>query len=657
MRPIPKIRRRFAIAAGACLLTTSAFALVGVGGSDPAPAATVTGTSPARGGDSPSGHAPRTAPAPAEIPIRPTGVTRLAAERALIAEPPVPRPGGRPCRLELFSDQLFTGFLFYDYTPPAACPGPWAKVVLTMDLSGPRPENASTASLSVWLDDVLLYRGAPQIHDGQPVWRVERDLTDYASMLTQPQSGELSYSWDNPAYIDDDPLITGTATLLFYPARPWRPAPSIPDVVSEVGYSPEVLPRNIIRAYVDVIAQGTNRDGDSSRFWYSCVPTDAADTYPALISMLAMGDFGRDVFSNPRHGCTGGSFREVEVLIDGQIAGLAPVFPWLPSNLHDQLADTLDRPVPSVQAINFVPYRVDITPFAGLLNDGAPHSLEVRAVDGDGSPPSMDVNGTLLLYLDEVIPVVSGVLTRNTLDSAPATPTVDDDLVVTGDALEGDIGTFHYRRGVIEGYVDSSRGRVRSSVVVRSWFSNGQHLELDGLTYPDLRSYRQNLRLAINMHQRSRRYHIDTLLLEDFVRYNYTLDIDYGMSGDIEYGDEGDYFFPQALDVRVHQGRRGTTQHYREGMARRYYSQWEDVFTGERAHSWDPEVDSVWQSHRNYVYRDSRCSCYAKELSMQDGIVTNVDVGARCGGDNHVRRFARPDGSPVSMGWIEQRSM
>lgn len=155
MRLVPKIRRRLAIGAGACLLTASAFALVGAGKSDPEPVATVTGTRSPGGGQSPPPQATRAATAstaaPVGLPVRPSGTApRLVAERTLIVEPSMPQPGGRPCEVELFSDSRFSDFVFYEYTPPAACPGPWAKVVLRMELSGPRRTHPPHRSARGW---------------------------------------------------------------------------------------------------------------------------------------------------------------------------------------------------------------------------------------------------------------------------------------------------------------------------------------------------------------------------------------------------------------------------------------------------------------------------------------------------------------------------
>jgi Peptide N-acetyl-beta-D-glucosaminyl asparaginase amidase A len=49
----------------------------------------------------------------------------------------VPRPKTQPCTVPLFTNLEFADFNTknFSYTPPASCPGPWAKVVFTADFT------------------------------------------------------------------------------------------------------------------------------------------------------------------------------------------------------------------------------------------------------------------------------------------------------------------------------------------------------------------------------------------------------------------------------------------------------------------------------------------------------------------------------------------
>ena len=246
----------------------------------------------------------------------------IGSTNVTVADPTVPRPPGTPCVVQLFSGLTFTDFNTrpYTYTPPTGCGTRWAKVVLEADFSvtaGRQFDRTAT----LWLGGVNLYFGTTQEPSAAvaPSWHVERDLTDYSALLRQAGNGQAVIgNIVNGTYTG---VIGGSARLLFYPASPSAPAAKAPDAIYPLG-SDAVgntvalgnsdsqlvkalsLPRNVERAYLDVFVQSQNAD----EFWYTCVP----DQYAAQVQE-----------------CGGGNFREAEVSIDGQPAGVAPVYPWI----------------------------------------------------------------------------------------------------------------------------------------------------------------------------------------------------------------------------------------------------------------------------------------------------------------------------------------
>jgi hypothetical protein len=123
------------------------------------------------------------------------------------------------------------------------------------------------------------------------------------------------------------------------------------------------FPRNVEGAYLDVIAQSQAHD----ERWYSCVDQ-------------AYLEKTRDYSLESFEGCDGGGFRGVEVPVDGKPAGLAPFYPWI---FTGGVAPHLWLPTPAIQTSNFIPTRVDLTPFAGLFDDGKPHIVAVRVLGTD----------------------------------------------------------------------------------------------------------------------------------------------------------------------------------------------------------------------------------------------------------------------------------
>jgi hypothetical protein len=61
----------------------------------------------------------------------------IVSQNTVTADPPVTRSHEQPCIVQLFSGFQFVDFSnhIYQYAPPAACPGPWEKVVFTADFN------------------------------------------------------------------------------------------------------------------------------------------------------------------------------------------------------------------------------------------------------------------------------------------------------------------------------------------------------------------------------------------------------------------------------------------------------------------------------------------------------------------------------------------
>jgi len=398
-----------------------------------------------------------TAGAHAELapPPAPQPGTRTFASAELL----VPRPDSKPCEVELFASREFVGDApaAFDYAPPAACPGPWAKVVIEADYDVTAGRQFDRTAL-IDIGGVNLYFGTTMEprRDIAPAWHVERDVTDYAAWLMQPHNGEAMLV----NYVDDTYTghVHGRARLLFYPASSSVPAAQGPQtVVPLAGQLTKIskdaptldatltLPRNMERVVLDLISEPQADD----EFWYGCVD---------------------DRFATARKDvCGGGSLRESEITIDGELAGVAPVYPWIYTG---GINPYLWFPIPGLETVNFTPYRIDLTPFAGRLNDGKPHTVRVGVV---GLRNYVFVTGTLLAWRDPGAEVLAGAITKNTLK--PANITVDDaGLTASDDGLNGRSLARARRDYEIAGFVDTSHGRVTTRLRQAIRFVNNQTL-------------------------------------------------------------------------------------------------------------------------------------------------------------------------------------
>lgn len=558
-------------------------------------------------------------------------------------EPPLPKTTLKPCEVEILDDTMTMGF--GSYTPPASCPGPWAKVLLRLDLSGPRDHTNAVYTLS--LDGVTLFLGAPQIHDGIANWRLERDVTDYAAWLQTDRSVETQGSGDDAGPNDDEPAIHGVATLEFYPATPTEPAQAVPDAIVPAGDGMS-LPRNIERAYLDLYARPLDNGSDANRFWYACVDPIYTTPYPAFRSPYAIGDNYLSIFSTNPQGCSAGSFREVQVTLDGHYVGVAPVVPWVASRINLRFPDAVDKPAPGVQALNAMPTRLDLTPFAAQLNDGLPHDLRIM-MGGAGIGLPAATAGQLLLYLDVGRKVVTGGLLANTVDPAfyfgPGST-----LTQRGDTLSGSITTTAERDYVIAGYVNTSHGRIDSEVRDSMNFSDVQQFWLDGLTYPNWRGYRQKVQLTSTVDRISRRRIGTTVINDDREHSEFPLTLDYTGRGTIFDTDEGPRSSLNYASINLQQDRVVRTTHARPGF--RYTTTLREQFKGTHVRDFAASVDSRWSSTRRFAFSDNRGNCYGASLTTANGVLASSALGGGCtGGVNVLAWYVHPDGSPDPLGW------
>jgi hypothetical protein len=392
-----------------------------------------------------------------------SGPYHIGSPNTVTADPNAVRPSTTPCVV-----QLFTGAPFYDfnvenftYTPPSACPGPWAKVVLEADINlNPGIQYDRTANF--WLGPVNIYFGTtaePSPSEG-PSWHIENDLTDYSSLFYTAQSGQADIG--NTLCCGLTSTIYASAALEFYPVPEGQSAPVTANLVLPFSAGPSggtvalttststlagtfTMPNNVQSAYLDVYAQGQSGD----EFWYTCVPNDVS----------------AELFS-----CGNTGFRETEITIDGQAAGVAPIFPWIFTGGIDPF---LWFPIPGVQTLNFTPYRVNLTPFAGLLSNGQPHTVSLSVYNANNY---FSATASLLLYTDPGSTQTSGAVTVNTL-TAPS-PVVTENLNVQPTFTQGTVDVSSKRSFTISGYVNTSHGKVTTTVTQTANFSNDQYFDI-----------------------------------------------------------------------------------------------------------------------------------------------------------------------------------
>lgn len=397
---------------------------------------------------------------------------QIGSSNPITAAPPVPRPDTKPCVVQLFKNLEFADFTpkTFSYAPPSACHGPWAKVVFTADFTVTAGRQYDRTA-AFYLGHANIYYGttAEPRSTLSPSWHVERDVTDLSAIFKSSQTGEANIGnfVGVSGGVTYNGIIYANAALEFYPAD-WRdPAANAPDIVVPVnGTGGDAgtlntttdqitqvlnLPTNVERAYLDVIAQSQSND----EFWYFCVPNDQA------ANLLSCGNT---------------AFRETEVTIDGKPAGVAPVYPWIYTGGIDPY---LWEPIPGVQTLDFKPYRVDLTPFAGVLADGSPHTIGVSVFNADSY---FLATANVLVYTDHGKQRVTGGILSNTLSAAP-NPVVKENIATNpGPIYTGSISVASNRQFEITGYVNTSHGRVETTVQQKVNFLSTQEFDVNPAT-------------------------------------------------------------------------------------------------------------------------------------------------------------------------------
>jgi Peptide N-acetyl-beta-D-glucosaminyl asparaginase amidase A len=520
------------------------------------------------------------------------------------AEPLVSRPHGKPCVVPLFNNLAFADFTpkVFNYTPPANCQGPWSKVVFTADFTvSAGRQYDRTAAFYLGHANIFYGTTAEPRHTLSPSWHVERDVTDLSAILRTTQTGEANIGNFVGVYngVTYDGIIYANAALEFYKANDEAHGHAdIPDIVVPVeGPGGDAgtlnttgdqvtqtlnLPTNVERVYLDVIAQSQSGD----EFWYICVPNNDTATLQS---------------------CGNTAFRETEITIDGQPAGVAPVYPWIFTGGIDPY---LWEPITGIQTLNFKPYRVDLTPFAGLLADGNTHTIGVGVYNANSY---FLATANLLVYTDPHAHRVYGGVLSNTLTTP--TPVITDNTAVDASGnVSGNVLVAADRTFTISGYVNTSHGHVVTTIHQNVGFSNNQTFDITADIYQQVAD-----QLTTVNSRTTTTNGLVTNTTQSHVRYPLNLSYTFGGNPD------GTYYQTVVSDQKDQE----LTRNSLNGGSRV-----SDEVHSADTYNWDanfnalpPSNTTSWQS---YVAKDSEGNCYSRTLTANNNVLSSVSTNTAC---------------------------
>jgi hypothetical protein len=256
------------------------------------------------------------------------------------------------------------------YTPPN-CDFNSVIIEWTVTVSGRQFDRLA----EMYLGDIEVWRtSTAEPTTSGIVFRYQKDLSMYLSLWKSPQ--DIIFSLNN-VY---DSTYTGAfnTTLIArfsydstHPSHadmilPISPklgaigAPSIFTLPGDNATVEQILPLNVTHATVSIAATGQSNE----EFWYTNALQSDIHTFDSTIGTL----IGY------------GPFREVQLFIDGFMAGVAWPFPTI---FTGGIAPGFWRPIVGIDAYDLRDYEVDITPFLPYLLDGKPHSFSIKVVGSD----------------------------------------------------------------------------------------------------------------------------------------------------------------------------------------------------------------------------------------------------------------------------------
>ena len=432
-------------------------------------------------------------------------------------------------------------------------------------------------------------------------WHTESNLTEYSPLFTTAQDGQVDLgNLVNDTYTSH---LHGSAYLQFYPLAQGQKPPATADVVLPMAADPTggtvtlnspsdqltgtfTLPANVERAYLDVFAQSQSGD----EFWYTCAPNDVAG------ELLNCGSTG---------------FREGEVSIDGQPAGVAPIYPWIYTGGIDPY---LWRPIPGVHTLNFEPYRVDLTPFAGVLSNGQQHTVAVSVYNAD---QYFSATATLLLYVDAGSSQVTGAVTKNTIGQP--NPVVKENIQNNGTYVTGTVSVSSTRGFTVEGYVQTSHGKVDTKVVQSIDFSNWQkyNVAIDGSVYDQDVKQVTNIASSTTTKQSGK-------TISSYRQFFWPLNLSYDFTANAD----GSYQQTTNLQQSFQSGELDTLNGFPT-----YFNTFVDAVSPTDTLMVDAQGNATTSGQansENYQYYDSTGACWNETIKAAAGVLTSVK-GGKCG--------------------------
>ncbi|KIJ69396.1 hypothetical protein HYDPIDRAFT_79703 [Hydnomerulius pinastri MD-312] len=295
-----------------------------------------------------------------------------------VAEPPPVPTDAQSCTTMILEHTFGNSYGYpaiVQYTPPTDCgeAGSWAAVTLNFTVTSNGTQYDRLGIFTFQNTEIWRTSTPEPTYDGI-IWTYTKDVTRYTPLFAKP--GEFILELDNVLETGLNGQYATTLYATFYTASEKYPTAGQSNLIVPIStmsntsadeasvpptFSTNItLPQNTVEIYAELYASG---NGDEE-FWYF----NTADEY--LGDLPAGTTYG------------GGPFREMRVLVDGQVAGVA--FPYAVI-FTGGINPSVWRPITSYGALDLPTYFLDLTPFAPVFADGLPHNVSLDVASAEAN--------------------------------------------------------------------------------------------------------------------------------------------------------------------------------------------------------------------------------------------------------------------------------
>lgn len=252
-----------------------------------------------------------------------------------------------------------------NYTPPACA---FNRVIMNLTVTS-RGRQFDRLALMYFGDSEVFRTSTAEPTVNGIEWTYVKDMTEFLYFWNSPQT--LIFDLGNLIDSTYTGFFNTTLTASFFTSQETaKPADLILPISARQSAEKAVsvfslpsqnasntisFPRNANRAVFTVSACGQSAE----EFWWGNVLESDIDTF--------------DPYDGTLYGYS--PFREVQVLIDGQLAGVQWPFPII---FTGGVVPGLWRPIVGIDAFDLREHEIDITPWLPVLSDGAEHTFEIR---------------------------------------------------------------------------------------------------------------------------------------------------------------------------------------------------------------------------------------------------------------------------------------